>query len=145
MPWIKRKIPRGTEDGTEDVWIAPASASQVLLLDRLPTEIVGLIADRLTGSGDQNNLCKVNKFCNAACTPALYGGPIGLNDEYALDSLSDTLLQHRPSLASLVKDVGVYDQGECESRWYVTICFTVRLIFLPTFEASGAGACLELI
>lgn len=90
---------------------------------RLPAELLGLIAGH-TGSWDQYeraSLCRLNKFCNAACTPFLYSGRIRISLERILNRFSNTILLHRPDLASLVKDLFFDADSGWKDEWYENI------------------------
>lgn len=95
------------------LWIAPLSPSQTIFLDKLPPEILTLIAKEMDYWTPQlSSLCKVNKKCNAACTSALYSGSLEFVDsKRSLNLFADTILCHRPDLATLVKDLEIYGYG----------------------------------
>lgn len=73
---------------------------------RLPVELLHLIADH-ADVWVRGSLCLVNRLFNAACTESLYRVPIRITTGKALRSLTETLLQHRPWLTSLVRDLRI--------------------------------------
>lgn len=74
---------------------------------RFPSDIVRLIAKETSYSTYCADLCRVNKFCNAECTSVLYGMKIVIDSQPKLDSLYETLFDHKPELRASVKELEI--------------------------------------
>lgn len=89
---------------------APASSVGSNLFHRLPPEIIRLTAVEIDSSATLANLCLVDHFCNAICTPVLYGKKIRLERPETFYYLRATLMT-RPELRNAVKDLYLFVMG----------------------------------
>lgn len=86
--------------------------------EHLPVEIVGSIADHAEPC-DLSALCRVNRYCSAVCSAVLYGDHIIINDSQSLSLLHDTLLQLRPDLALVVREITIH-AGVGGAGWWLS-------------------------
>lgn len=75
--------------------------------ERIPAEILILVAEKAEQSKTRASICAVNKFCYSTCTTVLYSGQISIYGDRTAERLFRTLIQLRPDMATMVKNLHI--------------------------------------